>query len=32
MFKLSPANHLALTATFYTAVNNVRAYLFYFRI
>jgi hypothetical protein len=28
MLKLPPANHLALTDTLYTALNNVRAYLF----
>jgi hypothetical protein len=27
MLKLPPANHLALTALLYTALNNVRAYL-----
>jgi hypothetical protein len=30
MLKLSPANHLALTDTLYTALNNVRAYLLHF--
>jgi hypothetical protein len=30
MLKLSPANYLALTDTLYTALNNVRAYLFRF--
>jgi hypothetical protein len=28
MFKLFPANHLALTDTLYTALNNVRAFRF----
>jgi hypothetical protein len=28
--KLPPANHLALTGTLYTALNNVRVYLFHF--
>jgi hypothetical protein len=27
MLKLSPANHLPLTDTLYTALNNVGAYL-----
>jgi hypothetical protein len=31
MLKLPPANYLALTDTLYTALNNVRAYLFRFR-
>jgi hypothetical protein len=30
MLKLPPANYLALTDTLYTALNNVRAYLFRF--
>jgi hypothetical protein len=30
MLKLPPANHLALADTLYTALNNVRAYLFHF--
>jgi hypothetical protein len=30
MLKLAPANYLALTDTLYTALDNVRAYLFYF--
>jgi hypothetical protein len=30
MLKLSPANHLALIDTLYTALNNVRVYLFHF--
>jgi hypothetical protein len=30
MLKLPPANYLALTDTLYTALNNVRAYLFCF--
>jgi hypothetical protein len=30
MFKLPPVNHLALTDTLYTALNNVRAYLLRF--
>jgi hypothetical protein len=31
MLKLPPANYLAFTDTLYTALNNVRAYLFRFR-
>jgi hypothetical protein len=27
---LNPANHLALTGTLYTALNNARVYLFHF--
>jgi hypothetical protein len=30
MLKLSPDNHLTLTDTLYTALNNVRDYLFHF--
>jgi hypothetical protein len=30
MLKLPPANYLAVTDTLCTALNNVRAYLFYF--
>jgi hypothetical protein len=30
MLKLSPDNHLALTDSLYTALNNVKAYLFHF--
>jgi hypothetical protein len=30
MLKLSPANHLALTDTLYTSLNNVTADLFHF--
>jgi hypothetical protein len=30
MLKLSPGNHLALTDSLYTALNNVKAYLFHF--
>jgi hypothetical protein len=32
MLKLPAANHLALTDTVYTALNNVRAYLFRFMV
>jgi hypothetical protein len=31
MLKLPPANYLALADILYTALNNVRAYLFRFR-
>jgi hypothetical protein len=30
MLKLPPVNHLAITDALYTALNNVRAYLFRF--
>jgi hypothetical protein len=32
MLKLSPGNHLVLIDSLYTALNNVKAYLFHFSV